>query len=61
MINLEDKIFRYFQESIETTMHVGENSLKKLLALQTSLVQVFYQMGLFLLTEKMRRASSLIL
>ena len=24
MINLEDRIFRYFQESIEITMHIGE-------------------------------------
>ena len=32
MINLEDRIFRYFQESIEITMHVGENFTQKIIS-----------------------------
>ena len=31
MINLEDKIFRYFQESIEITMHVGEKFTQEII------------------------------
>ena len=30
MINLEDRIFRYFQESIEITMHVGEKFTREI-------------------------------
>ena len=32
MINLEDRIFRYFQESIEITMHVGEKFTQKIIS-----------------------------
>ena len=31
MINLEDRIFRYFQESIEITMHVGEKFTQEII------------------------------
>ena len=32
MINLEDKIFRYFQESIEITMHIGEKFIQEIVS-----------------------------
>ena len=32
MINLEDKIFRYFQESIEITMHIGEKFIQEIIS-----------------------------
>ena len=32
MINLEDRIFRYFQESIEITMHVGEKFTQEIIS-----------------------------
>ena len=31
MINLEDRIFRYFQESIEITMHIGEKFTQEII------------------------------
>ena len=32
MINLEDKIFRYFQESIGVTMHIGEKFTQEIIS-----------------------------